>query len=475
MRDPVVILGAGPAGLACAHRILRDSKRKVVVIEKAPVVGGAGGSFRWKGHTLDYGPHAFHTRGDEPELLVRSLFAGEPDTLIEGRKRVHVYLKGKRFRYPLQVREALLKFNPFLSLRIILEFVITSIFHALVSIPIDNFENWGRKRFGATLYRMTFGDYTEKVWKMSATKISEKFASEKIQGFNFVDLVRRLLRIGGQVTEPYYQTWIYHRHGSGRIYERLAAEVEAMGGEILLGADIKAIPIEGKRVRCVSVEYAGASRRELCDTLVSSIGLPQVVKLMGDTVPFSVRHAAAKLAYTSLIVAYLEFDVEFVSDDHWFYLLEREFAFNRVTEQKNLSPHTMEPGKTVLSLELTCRLGDELWRMSDQEVFDLAKRDCQRIHFVPVDRITGFVVKRVPSVYEIYSKHFDQHVDVILGHLRELDNVVSIGRRGLFLQGDMHQAVEMGLAMGSLLARDEADPAALGRFYQRYVRYVDHP
>jgi protoporphyrinogen oxidase len=474
MSDPVIILGAGPAGLACAHRVLRDSRKRVVVVDKALVPGGAGASFRWKGHTLDYGPHAFHTRADEPEQLVRSLFAAEPGLLLEGRKQVHVYLQGKRFRYPLQVREALLKFNPLLSLRIIAEFVITSIFHALVSIPIDNFENWGRKRFGGTLYRMSFGDYTEKVWKTSPARISEKFASEKIQGFNFINLVKRLFRIGGQVTEPYYQTWIYHRHGSGKIYERLAGEVEAKGGEILLGADIKAIPVEGKRVCCVSIEHKGSARRLPCATLVSSIGLPQLVKLMGDTVPFSVRHAASKLAYTSLVVAYLEFDVDRVSDDHWFYLLEKEFAFNRVTEQRNLSPHTMEPGKTVLSLELTCRLGDERWNMSDEEVFELARRDLRRIHFVPVDRITSYVIKRVPNVYEIYYKHFDQHADVVLGHLRELDNVVSIGRRGLFLQGDMHQAVEMGLAMGTLLARDEPDAADIRRFYQRYVRYIDN-
>ena len=474
MADSVVILGAGPAGLACAHRILRDSGKRVVIVDKAPVVGGAGASFGWKGHTLDYGPHAFHTRGDEPEQLVRSLFASDPEVLLEGRKQVHVYLKGKRFRYPLQVREALLKFNPILSLRIIAEFVITSIFHALVSIPIDNFENWGRKRFGGTLYQMSFGDYTEKVWKTSPAKISEKFASEKIQGFNFVNLVKRLLRIGGQVTEPYYQTWIYHRHGSGRIYDRMAQEIRARGGEILLGADIKAIPIDDKRVRCVSIEQGGAPRGLPCETLVSTIGLPQLVKLMGDGVPFSVRHAASKLAYTSLVLVYLEFDVERVSDDHWFYLLEKEFAFNRVTEQKNLSPHTMEPGKTVLSLELTCRVGDDLWRKSDEEVFELAKQDCRRIHFVPVERITGYVVKRVPNVYEIYYKHFDQHADVVLGHLRELENVVSIGRRGLFLQGDMHQAVEMGLAMGSLLAAETPDRDGVRRFYERYVRYVDH-
>ncbi len=36
-----------------------------------------------------------------------------------------------------------------------------------------------------------------------------------------------------------------------------------------------------------------------------------------------------------------------------------------ITEQKNLSAATMEPGKTVLSFEVTCRVGDEYWRMSD--------------------------------------------------------------------------------------------------------------
>src|SRR5207253_11407070 len=115
--EPVDILGAGPAGLACAYRMLQDApERRVIIVDKAPRVGGAGASFAWKGHTLDFGPHAFHTRGSAPEQMVRELFADEPDVLIEGRKQVHVYLQGKRFRYPLQVGEAFLKFNPLLSL-----------------------------------------------------------------------------------------------------------------------------------------------------------------------------------------------------------------------------------------------------------------------------------------------------------------------------------------------------------------------
>src|SRR5919202_3679250 len=87
----IAILGAGPAGLACAYQILLKAPGcRVVVIDKAPFVGGAGGSFRWKGHTLDYGPHAFHTRGSAPEQMVRDLFAEEPEALIEGGKQVHV-------------------------------------------------------------------------------------------------------------------------------------------------------------------------------------------------------------------------------------------------------------------------------------------------------------------------------------------------------------------------------------------------
>ena len=53
----IVILGAGPAGLACAYQLLASGvKRPVVVLDRAKVPGGAGASFRWKNHTLDHGP-----------------------------------------------------------------------------------------------------------------------------------------------------------------------------------------------------------------------------------------------------------------------------------------------------------------------------------------------------------------------------------------------------------------------------------
>lgn len=476
----IVILGAGPAGLACAHRLLeKNPRRRVVMLDRAPVPGGSGASFRWKNHTLDYGPHAFHTRGDAPENLIRGLFGDNPSALIEGHKKVRVFLRGKFFTYPLQVKEALLKFNPFVSAKIITEFLLTSVVHLIVSIPVESFEDWGRKRFGATLYRMSFGDYTRKVWKTDPNHISKKFASEKIQGFSFINLVKKLFRIGGQVTEPYYQTWIYHRHGSGAMFDQLAKRVEEMGAEIKLGAEVTGVEIDGHRVASVSYRCNGVEERIPAALLINTIQLPAFIGILGDQAPFVVRHHADKLRYISLVLVYLEFEVDKLGDDNWFYLLDKGFVFNRITEQKNLSAETMENGKTVLSFELTCRDGDEYWQMSDQALYELAVADCRQVPLLAenLNRLTDFTVRRARNVYELYVKHFDAHAELVLGYVQDIENAISIGRRGMFLQGDMHQSVEMGLALGDKVIDAAAIPclpaSAKRDYFREYVKYID--
>jgi|JI10StandDraft_1071094.scaffolds.fasta_scaffold75566_2 protoporphyrinogen oxidase len=476
-KETIVILGAGPAGLACAYQILKNSKKRVIIIDKAKVPGGAGASFKWKDHILDYGPHAFHTRGDEPEKLIRELYKEQPELLITGVKKVSIYLKKKIFSYPLQVGEALLKFNPFLSIKIIIEFAMTSIFHALISIPIESFENWGRKRFGSSLYKISFGDYTEKVWKTQPNKISPKFASEKIQGFSFLNLLLKLFRMGGQITEPYYQTWVYHRKGSGQLYSSLADKIKELGGEFYLETNILSINQTDEKFTSLTILNEQNKSKDLeFDFIVNSIQLPTFISLFKKTVPFAVKLSSKKLQYISLILVYLEFPVEIISNNHWFYLLESHFMANRVTEQKNLSKETIEAGKTVLSFEVTCHYGDSVWKMTDEELIDRIKEDCKGIHFIKdhIAKVSDCQVKRVPNVYEIYYKNFDFHAEIVFSYLNSFSNCLSIGRRGLFLQGDMHQAVEMGLNAGSFLAKEKISQEEVISFYKKYIGYIEN-
>jgi protoporphyrinogen oxidase len=463
MGKRVVILGAGPAGLACAYELSKSSDYKVTVIDKAREIGGFGCSFQWKNHILDVGPHAFHTRGGEPESLVRSLFKDSP---------IPFFTIGKR-NYPLQVSEVFLKFNPLLSLKIIIHFILTSFFHAFVSIPIENFEDWGRKRFGSTLYKMSFGDYTEKVWKTKATKISEKFAAEKIQGFNFINLIKRIFKIGGQVTEPYYQNWIYHKYGSGKMFEVLSNNIKNNNGEIFLESKIIRINVENKKVISVNYEKDNKLFTLQCDYLISTIHVPHLLSMLNVEVPFSVIYSASKLSYVSLIIVYLEFNVDKISDFHWIYLLDDKFKFNRITEQKNLSPFTVENGKTVLSFELTCKENDHLWQLEDNKIFEMVINEIKHIPFINSKSINDYLIKRFPNAYELYYKDFDKFADVIFSYLKGYKNLMTIGRRGLFLQGDMHQSMEMGINAAKLLLKGEFSERGLDNYYRTYIKYID--
>lgn len=60
-RAPVFVLGAGPAGLACAYTLSKLGL-PVVVVERDDQVGGLARSIVHKGFILDYGPHRFFTK-----------------------------------------------------------------------------------------------------------------------------------------------------------------------------------------------------------------------------------------------------------------------------------------------------------------------------------------------------------------------------------------------------------------------------
>ena len=473
MADKIVILGAGPAGLACAHKILEKGGMDVILIDKASDVGGLSGSFNWNGYSLDFGPHTFHARGGEPEALIRNLYTEDPHRLIAGKKKVMVYLKGKFYKYPLRFGEVLKKFNALLSLRIMIEFVFAFIVHKLVAIPIEDFETWGVKKFGRKLYQLGFGDYTEKVWKTKVSNISIKFASEKIQGFSFLSPVRRILRSGGEVTEPYFQSWLYPVRGSADIYNKMAYKIKEMGGSIILDARISSIKHCNNRVE--SIEYF--QNEELFsikpDHTVSTIHMGALMKLLSPNPPFFVSHSFQKLKYISLIIVYLEFDIDSVTEWHWFYLLDKGFRFNRVAEQKNLAKQNDIRKRTVLSLELSCKRGDAFWCMSDEELIKLAQEDIASLSIIDISLICNAFVKRIPETYEIYYKGFEKHADISLSYIRLIERLSPIGRKGLFLQGDQHQSVEMGLKMGDILTQGKVTDDAINEFYRNYVRYID--
>ena len=62
----VVIIGAGPAGLTTAYKILKTSSDyQVIILEEDSIVGGISKTIKYKGNRIDIGGHRFFTKDDE--------------------------------------------------------------------------------------------------------------------------------------------------------------------------------------------------------------------------------------------------------------------------------------------------------------------------------------------------------------------------------------------------------------------------
>lgn len=88
------------------------------------------------------------------------------------------------------------------------------------------------------------------------------------------------------------------------------------------------------------------------EQLVSTMPLPELVKMMGSEAPADVQAAAKKLRYTSVRCVNIGVGREKLTEKHWIYYPE-DTVFHRVFVQGNASPHCNPDGGFGLTCEIT--------------------------------------------------------------------------------------------------------------------------
>ena len=162
-QDPVVVIGAGPAGLTAARAIAARGEH-VLVLEAGGGVGGLAGSTEVLDGLVDLGPHRFFSKDRRVnEAWLDAI--GRDYVMIDRTTRI---LYGDRlFDYPLKPANALRNLGPRESAR-----SIGSYARARIAPPDDTstFEGWVTARFGARLYELFFQTYSERLWGIPCTE-----------------------------------------------------------------------------------------------------------------------------------------------------------------------------------------------------------------------------------------------------------------------------------------------------------------
>src|SRR5439155_18645975 len=290
--------------MAAAWR-LSELGRVVTVLEKERAVGGMGKTITVGKYAVDYGPHTFHIRETEESRAIHETirpFFG-PDPLIWTRG-TRVMLRGKEYVYPLEMLQVLTGVSPFLSARIVFDYLVATIKSALAPPKKeDSFEEWGVRNLGRTLYDLCFGIYSARVWGLPTSQISSKQA-QRVAKLNLKNIILRTLGIKADPA-TYFTKYMYPRQGISVLFENMAAAARKNGASIHLESPIVRLEREGDRIARVVYKDHGVDKTIACRGVLSTLPLPALVDMIVPALPPPVAAHAAKLRYRSLKLIYI--------------------------------------------------------------------------------------------------------------------------------------------------------------------------
>lgn len=426
-KPPIVVLGAGMAGLGAAHR-LRAEGVESILYDKKPYAGGHAASFlrpTEKGDCwFDDGPHISFTRDERLQALFAEAVDGEFETL-------HTYIdnlwRGHRLKHPAICNLYSLPADTIID--VIRDFTAAKEAAALSEEKgtdeptFTDYAEWLKAVYGKTYAEQFPMLYGRKYHTAPAEAMTTDWLGPRLYRPDLEEVLRGALE--PETPDVHYVSHFrYPTHG---------------GFQAFLGRFVDASRIELNREVCSIDPDARILRftdgREIpYDHLVSSLPLPELIPRI-EGAPDDVKAAARRLACTTCILVDLAVDRADVSKAHWTYCYDEDLVFTRVSFPHLLSPNNAPEGVSTIQAELYFSdkyrpLGSTPEGTDPADHIEPTLRDLERCGILhDDDRILLRHASRIPWANIIFDHDRLPALETIFGYLEE-KNIATAGRYG---------------------------------------------
>jgi len=453
----LIIVGAGPAGLAAALEATNNST-KTFVFEGSDRVGGLSRTMQFEDCLFDVGPHRFYTKNEEINALFDEIVG---EDLIRVKRLTRIFYEGKYFNYPITPINALLGLGLFNSIAIFVSYAAARTKQILKPYKAKNFEEWTTNQFGSRLYNIFFKTYTEKVWGIPCTEISDQWASQRIKNLNLWEaVVRSVFGSRKKVIKTLVDEFSYPQMGSGQFYSKMAEIIKSNGGQIKFNCPVKRIYHNNQNVEYITVKSVGNEEQRIRgEFFLCSAPLTEMLELLEPPPPLDVLEAARSLRYRDHIGVQLKMrGINF--PDNWIYIHSPDVKMARLANYRNFSAK-MAGGDdiTPMTAEYFTFKGDSVSSLSDAELLDLAVQEICKMELATSDQfVSGFVV-RSEKAYPVIDQNSVLHIELIRSWISKFENLFPIGRSGMFKYNNQDHAIATGLlATRTVLGLGKFDP-----------------
>ena len=246
----------------------------------------------------------------------------------------------------------------------------------------------------------------------------------------------------------YARRYRYPRLGMGQLYERIAAEIVALGGEVRTGVRVGSTGAETSgRTRDRRARGRRARPRQDRGGRASFDDCAPRARRQLALAPHALARSRAgrrALRFRSLVFLNLALAREDVSENTWMYVASGALRISRIQEPKRRSPAMAPAGRTSMMLEIPCDVGDDVWTADAHALRERFARELRTLGFAIDDALDAFVV-RVEHGYPVYHLGYDEDRRALLAAVERFANVRTAGRQGLFRYVFMDAAMQMGI------------------------------
>ncbi len=410
---PVAILGGGLAGLTAAVQLRRHGI-PIRVFESASAIAGLCQSQRDEdGFTYDCGVHFITNRlaaavGITTECLPMAKY-GET-----------VFLDGKNYSYPF----GLLRSPAFVAS------AIRAKLSGWIAKPAATASQWYRSQYGTRLANRVALPLTE-AWSgvpsdQVAAAVGQKFATSLPRIIVLkvaAKITKRVIGIGyaGTITESPNAWHVYPRDGISAVCRRLADEVQAY---VQTNSKVDQIHVDQNMV--TSIRCNGQTI-----PVSGVVSTAPVHALSSMVLGTDVLHPLSRFRYRAMVFVNLKIHGASGLSDVVTWVPQRTFPFFRLSEIGMGLPWLVPDGKSQVTCDIGCQVGDALWNRSDDSIAMQCKEGLEQMIPGIAARVFGFRVVRVPLAYPIYHIDYEkERAQFEKG--TGIQGLISVGRNGEF-------------------------------------------